>query len=211
MFNDKGERIPVTFIKTNPCYLISVQKPEKNNYFALKLGYGKTKNIKKPVQGELTKAGITTPLRFLREFRLEKYGESVTNLNENDKNGLAIGETKIFEGDELKPSAIFKKGDRVTISGKTKGKGFQGVVSRHGFAGGPKTHGQSDRHRAPGSIGAGTTPGRVYKGKKMAGKTGGIRLTIKNLEIIEVQDDGFYVRGLVPGNKGGILEVKAVK
>lgn len=208
LFNKKGERIPVTFIKTTPCYLIDVKTPEKQNYFALKLAYGTVKNIKKPVQGELNKAGIKTPLRFLKEFRLENFTDKIRQLDEDNKRGLSFGEIKLFVGEELKPTAIFKIGDKVNISGTTKGKGFQGVVKRHGFAGGPKTHGQSDRHRAPGSIGGTTTPGRVYKGKRMAGRMGGIRNTVKNLEIMEVKDSGILVGGVIPGSKGSIVEVR---
>ncbi len=126
------------------------------------------------------------------------------------KKGIIFGETKIFIGDSIKPTVVFKKGDLVKVSGTSKGKGFQGVVKRHHFAGGPKTHGQSDRERAPGSIGSTTTPGRVYKGKRMAGRMGGERVTVRNLEIVEVKDDGIVVKGLVPGAKKGLLEIVSV-
>ncbi|OGK12892.1 50S ribosomal protein L3 [Candidatus Roizmanbacteria bacterium RIFCSPHIGHO2_02_FULL_37_15] len=192
-FDDQGKRIPTTFIKTSPCYLIEIKEPEKHDYFSVMLGFGQVKNIKKPILGQLAKAGIKTPLRFIREFRLE-----TKNL-----------EHKIKVGDEIKPTLFFKKGDLIDISGISKGKGFQGVVKRHGFAGGPRTHGQSDRERAPGSIGQTTTPGRVFKGKRMAGRMGGKRATVKKLQIVDVKDDGLVVKGLVPGAIGGLLEVRS--
>ena len=114
---------------------------------------------------------------------------------------------KISAGHELKPELFFKKGDLVNVTGVSKGKGFQGVVKRHHFKGGSRTHGQSDRERAPGSIGQTTTPGRVYKGKRMAGRMGGDRIKVKNLMIVEVKADGILVKGLVPGARGGLLEI----
>ena len=192
-FDDKNERIPTTYIKTSPCYLIDVKEPSKHGYFSVMLGFGQTKKIKKPDMGKLAKAGVKTPLRFLREFRLDK-----TKFND----------LKLHVGDEIRPTLFFKKGDFIDVSGTSKGKGFQGVVKRHGFAGGPRTHGQSDRERAPGSIGQTTTPGRVLKGKRMAGRMGGERVTIKKLQVVEVKDDGLMVKGLVPGAKGSLLEVR---
>ncbi len=210
-FNDNGIRIPTTLINTSPCYLINIKEPKENGYFSVKIGFGQTKNIKKPVLGELTKAGIKTPLRFLKEFRLERMAEEVKVIVEGKKRGIQIGEAKIFIGDEMKPIVLFKKGELVDVSGTSKGKGFQGVVKRHHFAGGPHTHGQSDRERAPGAIGQTTTPGRVYKGKRMAGRMGGIRVTIKKLEIINIKDDSLIVKGLVPGERLGLLEVISAK
>lgn len=205
-FTEEGIRIPTTSIKTSPCYIVSIRQPEKDGYFAVTLGFCQLKNIKKTVKGQINKAGIKTPLRFLREFRLESTGTSP--VDEEGKKGIIIGETKLFVGEEIKPTQLFKKGDLVAISGTSKGKGFQGVVKRHGFAGGPKTHGQSDRHRAPGSIGQTTTPGRVYKGKRMAGRMGGDRVTIKNLKVIDVTEDQIIVKGLIPGAKNSLLEVR---
>lgn len=210
VFDEKGERIPVTFIKTTPCYFIGLKSPGMHRYFAVKLGFGQTKNIKKTVQGELTKAGIKTPLRFFREFRLEKFGDSAKVVEENKKIVLQLGEAKISQGDEVKSNILFKKGDVVDVSGISKGKGFQGVVKRHHFKGGPKTHGQSDRQRAPGAIGQTTTPGRVYKGKRMAGRMGGRRVTVKNLQIVEVKDEGLVIKGLIPGAKGSLVEVRKI-
>jgi len=217
-FDDKGERITTTFIKTDSCWLTDVKMPSKHGYFSVKLGFGQIKNIKRPVQKELEKAGIKTPLRFLREFRLEDYGDKIKLIEESasaeasagkGKKGIAIGETKIYVGEIVKPTVFFRKGDKVMVSGISKGKGFQGVVKRHHFKGGPRTHGQSHGERAPGSIGMTTTPGRVFKGKRMAGRMGNDRVTVKGLEVVEVKDDGIVVRGLVPGHKGGLLEVRS--
>lgn len=208
-YDDKGVRVPTTFVKTSGCYMVGVKWQEKHGYFAIKLGVGATKNIKKPVKGEIDKAGIKTPLRFLREIRLEKFGDKVKSIEENGKQGLDIEGVKIFTGDEVKPTAFFKAGDIVTVTGTSKGKGYQGVVTRHHFKGGSKTHGQSHGERAPGSIGMTTTPGRVFKGKRMAGRMGTDRVTVKNLKIIEVKDEGLVVKGLVAGYKGNLLEVKS--
>lgn len=208
-FDAKGVRIPTTFIKTAGCFMISVKEIEKDGYFAVKLGLGKTANMKKPVQGELNKAGVKTPLRFLREIRLEKMGDKVKTIEENGKKGLEIDGTKIFIGDEVKSTLLFKKDELVTVSGTSKGKGYQGVVTRHHFKGGPRTHGQSRGERAPGSIGMTTTPGRVFKGKRMAGRMGNDRVTFKNLKVIDVKEDGLVVKGLVAGYKGNLLEVKS--
>lgn len=208
-FDEKGIRVPTTFIKTTPCYVVGMKWPEKNGYFSIKLGFGQIKNIKKPVRGEIEKAGIKTPLRFLKEMRLEKYGESVKAIEEEKKKGIEISGIKLFIGDEVKASVFFKKGDLVAVSGTSKGKGYQGVVKRHHFKGGPRTHGESHGERAPGSIGMTTTPGRVFKGKRMAGRMGNDRVTIKNLRIIDVKEDGIVVKGLVPGAKNGLLEVRS--
>jgi len=207
-FDRNGERIPTTFIDTSLCHLIDVITPDKRGYFSVKLGFGQTKNIKKPVKGELEKAGIKTPLRFLREFRLEQYKDKIISIEEGKKKGVQIGELKIFSGEVINPNIFIKVGDLITVSGVSKGKGFQGAVKRHHFKGGPHTHGQSHGERAPGSIGMTTTPGRVFKGKRMAGRMGGERKTIKNLEVLEVKENGIVIKGLVPGAKGGLLEIR---
>lgn len=207
-FTPDGIRIPTTFIMTTPCYLVDIKTPKKHGYFSVKLGFGQTKNTKIATAGELKKAGIKTPLRFFREFRLDDGKFSV--VDESKKPGILFGDKKIFIGEELKPSLFFQKGDQCEVSGTSKGKGFQGVVKRHGFAGGPRTHGQSDRERAPGAIGQTTTPGRVYKGKRMAGRMGGERVTVKNLTVFDLNDQGIFIKGLVPGAKNGLLEVRKV-
>lgn len=208
-FNEKGERLPQTIIDVSSCYLIGIKTPESHGYWAVKLGMGYKKNIKKPVFGELKQAGIKTPLAFLKEIRLKRLSK-VKFVEESGKKGVEVNGVKVFIGDSINPQKFFIQGEKVTISGISKGKGFQGVVKRHGFAGGPRTHGQSDRERAPGSIGQTTTPGRVYKGKRMAGRMGGERITIKNLKVIAVKEDQLVVKGLVPGPKGSWLEIKGV-
>jgi large subunit ribosomal protein L3 len=209
-FTEDGRRISHTTIKTSPCYLIDVKTKDKQGYFAIKLGVGIEKKIKKPVQGELNKVGIKTPLSFLREIRLERFKDAISYIEEDGKKGLKINDKKIFIGEEVTPDLLFNVGDLVDVSGVSKGKGFQGVVKRHHFAGGPRTHGQSDRERAPGSIGQTTTPGRVYKGKRMAGRMGGERVTIKNLSIIKIDKEGITVKGLVPGAVDSWLEIKTL-
>ena len=208
-YDKNGERMPTTFIDTSSCHLIDIITPEKRGYFSVKLGIGETKNIKKPVKGELEKAGIKTPLRFLREFRMEDYKENVKAIEEGGKKGIQIGEVKIFSGDVINPTLLFKSGELITVSGTSKGKGFQGGVKRHGFKGRSHTHGASRDERAPGSIGMTTTPGRVFKGKRMAGRMGNDRVTIKNIEIVEVKENGILIKGLVAGAKGGLLEIRS--
>jgi len=207
-FDKNGDRIPTTFIDTSSCHLVSIVTPDKRGYFSVKLGFGQIKNIKKPVKGELEKAGIKTPLRFLREFRLENYKEKVKLIEENGKKGIQIGEAKIFPGEVINPTLFLKSGDLIAVSGTSKGKGFQGGVKRHGFKGRSTTHGASRDVRAPGSIGMTTTPGRVFKGKRMAGRMGSDRVTIKNIEVIEVKENGLLIKGLVAGAKGSLLEIR---
>lgn len=210
-YTENGVRIPVTHISTNHCYVVDIKWPKSNGYFAITLGFGLIKNVRPSVKGQLKKAGIETPLRFLREIRLDAIpGIDASPVEEEGKKGISLGEKKIYIGEQIKSSSLFKKGDLVIVSGISKGKGFQGVVKRHGFAGGPKTHGQSDRWRAPGSIGQTTTPGRVYRGKRMAGRMGGDKVTIKNLEVIDATDDSLVVKGLIPGARGGLLEVRSI-
>lgn len=195
-FDDKGKRIPVTVIEANPCNIIQIKNISKDGYDALQVGYGvrKSKNITKPVLGHIKKAGTDKMPRFLREFRIEK-GEGA--------------ELPFKQGDVIKVGEVFTVGDMVDVSGTSRGKGFTGVVKRHHFKGGPRTHGQSDRERAPGSIGQTTTPGRVYKGKRMAGRSGAEKVTIKNLKVIEVDNNNnrLTVVGLVPGVKNSLLTI----
>ncbi len=211
IFNEAGRQIPVTRIETNPCYVVSVHKSPTGDLMSVKLGFWQTKNIAKPQLGELTAAGIKTPLRFFKEIRLDKRltraGQTVEMIENKGKTGIKIGQVELFAGSEIKPSELFEIGNMVSVTGTSKGKGFAGVVKRHKFAGGPRTHGQSDRERAPGSIGMGTTPGRVFKGKRMGGRMGSDRTTIKGLTVIESTDDALLVSGLVPGPKGTLLEI----
>lgn len=206
-FSTDGGRIPTTFIMTSPCYLIGLRWTDKHGYFSVKLGFGNTKNIKKSIQGQITKAGVKTPLRFLREVRLEKFANTKF-IEDAGKVGIAINDQKLFIGAEINPTILFKPGDLVDVSGVSKGKGFQGAVKLHHFRGGPRTHGQSHGERAPGSIGSTTTPGRVYRGKRMAGHMGDKRVTVRNLKVVEVRNDGIVVKGHVPGGRSGLLEIR---
>lgn len=187
-FTSEGVRIPVTLIQAGPCFVVQV----KEGAIQLGLGEKKEKRTKKPILGHIKKAGLKDIPRFLREVKVK--------------------ETKLKPGAEIKVSNIFKPGDLVNVIGTSKGKGFAGVVKRWGFAGGPRTRGQSDRERAPGSIGATTTPGRVLKGKKMAGRMGGERVTVKNLTVVDIdpKNNLLAVKGLVPGARGGLLIIKKV-
>lgn len=194
VFSERGEVIPVTVIAAGPCVVTQVRTVERDGYEAVQIGYEQVepRKLTKPQQGHLKAAN--TLLRYLREF-------SADNPQEHTP-----GEVINVE--------LFKPGQKIDISGTSKGRGFTGVVKRWGFSGGPKTHGQSDRHRAPGSIGAGTTPGRVWKGQKMAGRMGGKRVTVQNLEVVEVlpEKNIILVKGSVPGARTGLLQIRrAVK
>jgi len=188
-------RVPVTVVDSKACVVTAVKTKEKDGYWGVQLGVGekKLKNVKNPQKGHLEKTSKTMAWapRYFREIKLE-----------------ANPEVKV--GDKIMVTDIFKKGDMVTVSGTSKGKGFAGVVKRWHFAGGPRTHGQSDRLRAPGSIGQGTTPGRVLKGKHMAGRMGNARVTIKNLIVTMVDPENALLElsGPVPGVRNGLLEIK---
>ena len=193
--NDR--RYPVTWVKVDPCVVTQVKHTEKDHYMAIQFGIGskKNKNLTKPQTGHLKKLTNTqnsTP-RFLREVKVKE------DLN-------------LKVGDEMKITDVFNKGDIVTVTGTSKGKGFAGVVKRWRFAGGPKTHGQSDRERAPGSIGQRTTPGRVYKGKRMAGRMGQDRVTVKGLTLLDIDETNNIVtiKGPVPGSVGGLVYLKKI-
>lgn len=182
---------PVTIIQAGPCLVTQIKTKDKDGYESVQISYGKAKKINKPLSGHLKKLKIKENInKYLREFR--KY------------------DSDFKPGDIIKVD-IFKKGDRVDISGTSKGRGFQGVVKRHGFHGAPASHGTKDQLRMPGSIGA-TGPARVFKGKKMPGRMGGKRRTIKNLEVIEVlsKENLLLVKGAVPGARNGLLEIKSV-
>jgi large subunit ribosomal protein L3 len=179
--------IAVTAIEAGPCCVIQVKTVEKDKYNAVQIGFGEAKKLSKAEKGHLKENGN---YRYLRELRTE---------NVND---YQVGQ-KIDAG-------MFKAGDIVQVEGISKGKGFAGGVKRYHFKGGPKTHGQSDRHRAPGSIGSTTTPGRVLKGLRMAGHMGARKVTMRNLVVVEVDvaKNVLLLRGAVPGAKGGILLIE---
>lgn len=196
-FTQEGQRIPVTLIQAGPCSVIAVKILERDHYLAVQLGLGlkKPKNTTRALQGHFKKAGIgeqNLP-RFLREIRLSP-------LTEFDD---------IKPGSQIKVGDVLNIGDMVRITGISKGKGFAGVVKRYHFKGGPRTHGQSDRERAPGAIGQTTTPGRVYKGKRMGGRMGNKRVTVKNLIVVGVDAEKniLTIKGLVPGPVGSILSI----
>lgn len=195
-FTEGGKRIPVTTMQVGPCSVVQIKSPTHDSYIALQLGLGikRAKKLTKAQRGHLAKAGIgeNNLPRFLREIRLR--GEEIA---------------EIHPGMFIKVSDVFKVGDNVQVTGQSKGKGFAGVVKRHHFQGGPRTHGQSDRERAPGAIGQTTTPGRVYKGKRMAGRLGMDQVTIKNLLVMNVDHDNnlLVIKGLVPGPKGSLVKI----
>jgi len=190
-FDDGGNAIPVTVIQVGPCAVIQKKTEAKDGYAAVQLGYVEKKSPRKPVkptQGHFSKSGIP-PTKILREF---KYDEA----------------SEIKEGDQYSV-AIFQAGEKIDIVGMSKGKGFAGVVKRWGFHGGKGSHG-SMFHRAPGSIGCSADPSRVMKGKKLPGHMGHDRVTVKNLTVVETDQDNnlLIVKGAVPGANGGYLLVK---
>ena len=191
IFNEEGKVIPVTVIEAGPCVVSQVKTEETDGYNSIQLGFGaiKESKVNKPERGHFTKANIA-PARYLREFRVD-----------------SIEDVKV--GDELKAD-IFMAGDKIDIQGTSKGKGFQGVIKRHGQHRGPMGHG-SMYHRRPGSMGSTSTPGRVFKGKKLPGHMGAETVRIQNLEVIKVDLDKniILVKGSVPGAKGSILKIKS--
>lgn len=212
LFTPQGTRVPYTKIDTTTCFLVGIKTIESDGYPAAIIGAVSTKNIKKSSQGLQKKAGIETPLRFLREIRLDKLKGSlkVEIIESEGKKALKINDIEIAIGSKIMPMDLFAVDDTIVINSISKGKGFQGVVRRHKFAGGPATHGQSDRERAPGSIGQTTTPGRVYKGKRMAGRMGSQMTTIKNLKVVEVGEGHITIKGFVPGNAGSLVVIKSL-
>lgn len=183
----ENREIAVTAIEAGPCCITQVKTTEKDNYNAVQIGFGESKKLSKAEKGHLKDNGS---YRYLREIPVANTGE--------------------YQVGQKIDASLFKAGDLICVQGISKGKGFAGGVKRHHFRGGPKTHGQSDRHRAPGSIGSGTTPGRVYKGLRMAGHMGADKVTVRNLLVVEVDTakNVLLVKGAVPGAKGGLLLVK---
>ena len=192
IFDEKGVAYPVTIIEAGPCYVTQVRNQQRDGYTAVQLGFGEV-HPKKLAAGELghLKAGGLSPMRFLREFR------SKEEANVGDK--LTVD--------------IFAVGDHVDVVGTSKGKGFAGAVKRHHFQGGKKTHGQSDRLRAPGSRSSGTTPGRVFKNSRGAGHMGSERVTVQALKVVLVDPERnlLGVHGAVPGGKGGLVVIKEAR
>ncbi len=211
-FDEQKKRQTYTLLKLSPCYVTQVKTKETDSYRALQIGFlnKNPKNITSVLKGQTKKAGIESPLSFLAEIKLEDYFEA-KEIKDKEKVGYQIGDNTYFPGTQIKPEVIFSPKDKVEVSGTTKGKGFAGVVKRHHFAGGPKTHGQSDRLRAPGAIGSGTTPGRIWKGKRMAGRMGGDSQTIKGLMVVKVDSESILLQGLVPGSIGGVITILSQK
>ena len=191
IFDEKGNVIPVTVIEAGPCVVAQVKTVETDGYSAGQLGFGdvKEKKMNKPEKGHFAKANVANK-KHLREFKLD------------DAQNLKVG-------DEIKAD-VFAAGDKIDVQGITKGKGFQGVIKRHGQSRGPMGHG-SMYHRRPGSMGSTSTPGRVFKGKKLPGHMGVATVTIQNLDVVRVDMDKnvILVKGSVPGNKGAILKIKS--
>lgn len=188
-FLEEGKSIPVTVLEVGPCIVLQKKTREKEGYNAIQIGYGSQKEnrVNKPLSGHFKKAGPGC-FAHVKEIRIE--------------------DPEVFDiGQEIK-SDIFQIGDVVNVSGRSKGRGFAGVLKRWGFSGGKKTHG-SRSHRIPGSIGCSATPGRIQKGKKLPGRMGFNRTTIKNLRIIDIrpEKDVILVEGGVPGSRNGLIEI----
>ncbi len=190
IFRESGEAVPVTVIEAGPCPVVLKKSAEKHGYSAYQVGFGdrRKSRINKPMSGHFDKAGVK-PSHWLREVRFD--------------------ESELEVGAEIKVS-VFKEGERVDVSGVSRGLGFAGTMKRHNFSGANKTHGQSDRWRAPGSIGQSSYPSRVFKGVRMAGRMGNDKVTVLNLEIVKIIEDQnlMLVRGAVPGNRGGLLKIR---
>ncbi|MEO1520941.1 MAG: 50S ribosomal protein L3, partial [Cyanobacteria bacterium J06633_2] len=193
IFDDEGRSIPVTVIQAGPCRVTQVKTTDTDGYTAVQVGFGATKDksISKSELGHLNKAGIT-PVRHLKEYRLE------------DVSSYELGQ-------EIKAD-IFEAGQLVDVTGTSIGKGFAGYQKRHNFRRGPMSHG-SKNHRLPGSTGAGTTPGRIYPGKRMAGRTGGEQVTVRKLKVVSVDADRnlILIKGAVPGKPGTFLNIGPTK
>jgi len=191
LYEAEGKAVPVTLVQAGPCFVTQVKTADKDGYSAVQIGFGEKKHINKPEAGHIKKVRSQKSevgnLKWLREFRVDKPEYEV--------------------GAEIKAD-VFKEGDEVKVIGTSKGKGFQGVVKRHGFKGGPASHGQKDRLRAPGSIGA-TFPEHVIKGMRMAGRMGADRVTVEGLKIakVDAEENIIAIKGAVPGNRGALLEI----
>ncbi len=195
VFDDSGQVIPCTVIEAGPCFVTQIKTRDRDGYEAVQIGFDEKKErlVNKPDRGHFAKAQVK-PTRIVREFR------------DN-------GSSEMQPGQEIKVGAVFAKGDIVSVIGTSKGRGFQGVVKRHHFGGGFRTHGQSDRERAPGSIGSSSHPSRVFKGQRMAGRMGGGQVTVRNLKVVGIIPDSnlLLVKGSVPGAINGYLEIHKSK
>lgn len=187
VFRPDGTVIPVTLVQAGPCVITQVKEKDNDGYTAVQVGFLSTKHLSKPVEGHLKDL---PKLRVLREFRVDDV-------------------SSVKRGDAIE-AAVFVAGDKVDVTGVSKGKGFQGVVKRHGFHGHPASHGHKDQLRMPGSIGAGGVQ-HVLKGRRMAGRMGDETVTVKNLQVVELRDNGIIaLKGAVPGARNAILEIRSV-
>jgi large subunit ribosomal protein L3 len=195
VFDDDGNAVPVTVIQAGPCYVTQVRTEKRDGYVAVQLGFGETKP-QRLTQGQLghLRRNNLPALRYLREFRVKN------------------GELDVEEGEAINVD-VFEQGERVDVVGTSKGRGFAGTVKRHHFNRGPKTHGQSDRERAPGSIGMNSYPGKTLKGQRMGGHMGDERVTIQNLEVVVIDPERHLiaVKGSIPGTNGGIVMIKPAR
>lgn len=193
IFDDNGVAIPITVIEAGPCYVTQLRTAEADGYSAVQIGFDEVKpsRITNGEMGHLKRNNLP-PLRFLREFRAK--------------------DPQVAEGDKVTVDQ-FAVGELVDVVGTSKGRGFQGGVKRYNFGGGPKTHGQSDRYRAPGSHGAGTTPGRVFKGSRGPGHMGNERVTVNNLTVayLDPERNLIGVKGAIPGARGGLVMIKGAR
>ena len=191
VFDETGEAIPCTVIEAGPCFVAKIKTKEADGYEAVQLGFGdaKVRLVNKPAAGHFKKAGIPAK-QMLREFK-------------------GFDTARFPLGAEIKVDALFTKGELISVAGTSKGRGFQGVVKRHHFGGGFRTHGQSDRERAPGSIGSSSYPSRVFKGMRMAGRMGGERVTVKHLRVVQVipESNLLLIRGSIPGHINSYVEI----
>jgi len=187
IFREDGRMVPVTVIEAGPCVVTQVKTMESDGYEAVQLGFGDVKRRNKPQAGHLKNSRLS---RYLRE------------VSTDDTSEFEVGQTIGVD--------IFEAGEKIDVIGKSKGRGFAGVMKRWNFGGGPRTHGQSDRARAPGSIGGGTTPGKVYKGLKMAGHMGNRRITVKGLEIVEIDSERnlLMIKGGIPGATNSLVQIR---
>jgi len=193
LFSTEGEYMPVTVVQVGPCFVTQIKTIATDGYNALQLGFGEKKEsrINKPMEGHFKKSGKTR-FAFLREVPVD------------DPDEYSLGQTISLD--------VFKIGERVDVTGTTKGRGFAGVVKRHGFHGGKKTHG-SHSHRIPGSIGCSATPAKVIKGKKMPGQYGNERKTARNLKIVDIrpEENLMLIKGALPGSASGVVSIKKLK
>jgi large subunit ribosomal protein L3 len=192
VFDDQGRMVPVTVVQAGPCVVTRIRTPDRDGYSAVQFGYGQIdpRKVNKPRTGEFEKAGVT-PRRHLVELRTEDAGE--------------------YEVGQEITAAVFEAGQLVDVTGRSKGKGTTGVMKRHGFGGLGASHGTQRKHRSPGSIGGCATPGRVFKGLRMAGRSGNARVTVQNLTVHAVDEAKglLLIKGAIPGPNGGLLLVRS--